>query len=364
MPVTRQASRVFYGWDGLQGDELAVTLGSLDLFDLINANLVCTVWCAAGQQDSVWELLTKRQYKPSNFKAAYSSFALLGELTWMAKYKLLHRRKTPPLINYRAINAASQETLENEYEFIISVADAHRQAASATGLPCKEFFRGYLTGTFNLEAHFDVPAAMFAGVEADWLTEEGAYADEVPGFGSLSIDVYVRRACDKKVAHLLAIDFDIENPFPSDGVTVWRPKDASASDDFHISLDNWSVIPPWLGEHVDMAYPNLSWGRSDGKRGSTWYNATTTNVKGTLMWPPTREGSHEPEWVVGLDATVQAPDPDSLGEDEADNPKTGKLTGVRLEFKWCNPPFCQGEHQPVEKPFMVQALAGNAIQWA
>jgi hypothetical protein len=149
-------------------------------------------------------------------------------------------------------------------------------------------------------------------------------------------------------------DFDFENPPDRgefEGVVINRhrrvPKDAIApqygadeAPELAIFLENRSVKPPWLAR--------LPW---------------PSHRNGVGRWAET-----DPEWVVGLSAIAKPPQPRELDDDDDDDvedveeAKTGKWTGLQLDFSWSDSSG-HGEHEPVANDFMAQALAGCALLW-
>ena len=71
-------------------------------------------------------------------------------------------------------------------------------------------------------------------------------------------------------------------------------------------------------------------------------------------------------WTVS--AIAKPPQPRELDDDDDDDvedveeAKTGKWTGLQLDFSWSDSSG-HGEHEPVANDFMAQALAGRALLW-
>ena len=347
--TTRSSSRPgpFLGWDRLQGDELQLVLCSLVnivkpkdvLTSLIRASRVSIAWAAAARADDLWKEVVQRLFPQSKHAAIYASFNMLGAAEWKSRCRLMIQRTKCKLTPEQDSHAK----LSSEYSFVVSVSDGCGGGASATARLCKDKFAKY---EFILEANFASPAAINAGVKEDeddtgWLVQDNVEAEFATGFGKPTVDVFVRRVVDGKSAHLFQLDFDFEDPFPSEGVNVYSVEDKNVV----VVCDKWDLDPPWLSEHVNDVYPNLALWRD----------------KGRLQWPHHRNGTYAPTWRAELRATMQTPKAEDVME--GDCAVTGKWTAVQVAFEWQNPDNVCGNEDPVQNSFMVQALAGRAFSW-
>ena len=388
MPTTRKSTRDAarpppFLWGVMDGDSLIMVFSKLStLADMVNASLVCRAWATAARVEQVWECAVKANFPSELHSGVFHSFETLGIMGWKARCKLLLQR-VRPICPKRGWGG---QDIKAMYSFVVSVADAEGNAVSSAATLCAprhfalRFPKSRPDFYFRLEALFDIEAVLNVGAKGDWLLNDPdtIYADGADGFGTATVDVFVRRSSDGRVAHLMKSDFDFENPFPSEGVGVCPhrrvPKDAISpqsgahdAPELAISIENWSVKPPWLGEHVHDVYPNLSCGRwREDPQFPHSKQEPPSRVR--LQWPSHRNGSYDPEWVVGLSAIAKPPQPRELDDDDDDDiedveeAKTGKWTGLQLDFSWSDS-FGQGEHEPVANDFMAHALAGRALLW-
>ena len=362
MPTTRKSTRDSarhppFLWGVMDGDSLIMVFSKLStLADMVNASLVCRAWATAARVEQAWECAVKADFPSELHSGVFHSFETLGIMGWKARCKLLCQRVRP----IRPKGGWGGQDIKAMYSFVVSVADAEGNAVSSAATLCApchfalRFPKSRPDFYFCLEALFDIEAVLNVGAKGDWLLNDPdtIYADGADGFGTATVDAFVRRSSDGRVAHLMKCDFDFENPPRDEGVGVnchrRVPNDLAISPQFgahdapelSISIENQSVKPPWLAR---------------------------------LPWPSHRNGVGrwtvgDPEWVVGLSAIAKPPQPRELDDDDDDDvedveeAKTGKWTGLQLDFSWSDS-FGQGEHEPVANDFMAQALAGRALLW-
>jgi hypothetical protein len=319
-------------------DAIIMVLAKLTkMSDVASACRVCQAWATAALCGSAWECVVKTSYPPETHAAVYSSFSALGITDWKARCKLLCQRV--PSADYSRHRQYSPNGgcygpafMNQNYTFVIAVADAMGNAVSLKAqvarprpLPLtnrRTCLDSRSDSEFSLKASLDTDAELYVGVDC-LSTEE--YRDPVraDGFGTATIDVFVRRTSDDKVAHMMRCDFNFE----SLDVEVF---DRAAGMEMETTM--WDIYTPqWLADHMYHVDP-LKW--------SFEYD--------------------RPKWGVSLTAFARKPSFD----DDITEARTGKWTGgLRLDFL-CNDEDCPcGDELAIGNDFMAQALAGRALQW-
>ena len=108
-------------WVHLSGDELRTVLCNVStLRDLMSARAVCKAWAVAVSDSCVWRALAHRIYPPSQHAALYSAFSAM-DVSWQARYRLLHRRKARKQVHPEVNSALA--VLQTEFSFYL-VPDA------------------------------------------------------------------------------------------------------------------------------------------------------------------------------------------------------------------------------------------------
>jgi hypothetical protein len=340
--------------DVMDGDSLIMVFSKLSsLVDMVSASLVCRAWATAARVEQSWECAFKTDFPSELHSGVFQAFETLGITGWKTRCKLLCQR----VKSICPKGGWGGQDIKAMYSFVVSVADAEGNAVSSSATQCAPRFDWRFPESrpdvyFRLEALFENEAVLNVGAKHDW-SYDWLHAEGSDGFGTSTVDVFVRRSSDGRVAHLMKCDFDFENPPDRgefEGVVIHRhrrvPKDAIApqygadeAPELAISMENRSVKPPWLAR--------LPW---------------PSHRNGVGRWAET-----DPEWVVGLSAIAKPPQPRELDDDDDDvedveEAKTGKWTGLQLDFSWSDSSG-HGEHEPVANDFMAQALAGCALLW-
>eukprot|EP00966_Prymnesium_polylepis_P161143 3723713-Prymnesium_polylepis.1 len=280
---------------------------------------------------------------------------MLGVKGWKARAKLLRQRDTvSPAESIRGF-----DELSAEYTFIVAVQDEDGNAVSSEAAISNEY-----GDMFRLAVKFDTPAGLNVGVCGEWLHEEEEdRCSATDAFGIATFDVFVRRASDNKVAHLMTCDFTLSCCCNEVHADCFEKEDVDAMLVSFGTDAPSSAIPPWLGEHVHDSYPNLAWGRSEAGLGFS--GADRLLPSGKLTWPEIgAEFDFEPAWAIDIKVDAEAPPPpDDEVRAEEDEPRSGKWTGFLLEFKWHPEGIGEPAENVVTSYFIAQALHGRAIIW-
>jgi len=363
-------------WHQISHDSLSVVFQSLQTQELRNASLVCRQWTATANDDAVWKQLAHRDYPLQTHGALYASFETLGVAAWKPRYRLLRSRKRVPKPAVGSVRAE----MNKSFAFVFVVADESGLSVSA---PAELGEEGELIwdcraremnrandNAFSLVSHFPAPAKLDAGVllprldpvEAD-VDLESRYA-----FGGVTIDLFVRRIADGKVAHLLTSSHRLSHSKDFDFEEQWITKQA----DFcfihsTVFASSGGCTSDVLDEHVHSVYPNLAMSHS-GQR--------------PIEWPdPDDRWCFAPRWDAQLTAVTEPPDyltvPDPVDPKEDRPPfeggeedevgeywKSGAWKQIRVDLMWKPLRPYDGYTDSVEHDFIAQILTGRALDWA
>ena len=183
------------------------------------------------------------------------------------------------------------------------------------------------------------PTDFGSGVFGPWLNPEPVQDDSCDGFGSLCVDVYIRRLSDGKVAHFTDVCADFED-HPCCDIFAGTATDGCIS----VCMED-RCSPPWLNEQAAAMWPPL-------------------DLRGKRRYRRFHVADHQlgPCFVQRIALTMELPEEDEHDDDE--NLQSGKIKSLQLEFRWesvVDHYMC--EDDPVTPSYVAQVLAGPCIEW-
>lgn len=339
MVLTRSSARLSI--NALGEDGLVAVLARLsDLRDVGRALNVCKTWSTAiTHYDEIWMNVALETW-PMDQHAMD-----MLKLSWKARCLLLTRRRIPkiPPLNEQAMALMN---LSNDYAFFLSLTNHAEAAADAAEKLCAVSMQatiGHSEDAFTVEATFPV-TDLGAGVFGPWLQPEPQEVDACEGFGSLMVDVYMRRLSDAKVAHFARLKLHFKDP--CNDIFAFTTTDGCIA----VRTEDQFCRPPWLIEQAAAMWPPLDIGfSSNGGRGYRKFLVQDHQL-GPRFVP-----------LAGLD--MELPSPDEYSNDDDKAIKSGKIKSVKLEFRWESIIDSWDYHDPVTPVYVAHVLAGPCIEW-
>lgn len=330
--------------NALSEDGLVAVLSMLsDLRDVGHALGVCTVWYQTiSHHDEVWQRVAQATW-PTHMHA----MAML-QLGWKARCLLLTRRRIPRLPPHNEY-ATALTKLRADYAFFLSINNCAENAEEDAAV--KECCGVSMQATcdvdddaFTVEAAFP-PTDFGAGVIGPWLDPEPQQVDACDGFGSLSVDVYMRRLSDGKVAHFASLNLHFKDPFNDNA--------ANTKTDGCITVytEDRFCTTPWLIEQAAAMWPPLDIGfPSRGKYGRGYRKFLVS------------DHNDGPGFVPRVVLEMELPLPDEHNDDD-DEISSGKIKSLKIEFRWESIVDRYALDDPVTPVYVAHVLTGPSIEW-
>jgi hypothetical protein len=330
--------------NALSEDGLVAVLSMLsDLRDVGHALGVCTVWYQTiTHHDEVWQRVAQATW-PTHQHA----MAML-QLGWKARCLLLTRRRIPRLPPHNEY-ATALTKLRTDYAFFLSINNCAENAEEDAAV--KECCGVSMQATcdvdddaFTVEAAFP-PTDFGAGVIGPWLDPEPQQVDACDGFGSLSVDVYMRRLSDGKVAHFASLNLHFKDPEGDIGA------DSDIDGCITVCTEDRSCITPWLAEQAAAMWPPLDIGfPSRGKYGRGYRKFLVS------------DHNDGPGFVPRVVLEMELPLPDEHNDDD-DEISSGKIKSLKIEFRWESIVDRYALDDPVTPVYVAHVLTGPSIEW-
>ena len=326
--------------DVLSEDGLVAVLSLLsDLRDVGHALGVCTAWYKTiTHHDEIWQRVALETW-PTHQHAM-----TMLQLGWKARCLLLTRRRIPRLPPKNEHTTALSK-LRTDYAFFLSINNCAEGAEDAVKECCGVSMQATVdvdNGAFTVEVAFP-PTDFGAGVIGPWLDPELEEVDACDGFGSLGVDVYMRRLSDGKVAHFASLNLHFKDP-DNDNVAFPTPDGCIT-----VCTEDRSCCTPWLIEQAAAMWPPLDMGfpSNYGRR----YRKFLVS-----------DHDDGPGFVPRVALEMELPLPDEHNDDDHEI-SSGKIKSLKIEFRWESILHYQDLEDPVTPVYVAHVLTGPSIEW-